>query len=320
MNDNATLTLIPTETAKNLTVELRLARSDSNSPLSTKPNSWQSCLNEGKPTPNKAKSRNFTSSSETSPTTLKQEVQSLNKDSPLSDTDTENSNEPADALNDNKLQEKISVVRSKDIQISEFKLAEERSKTEASGPKKQQESYSGTYARAEEYLEALDLRICNPKDDTRTKNYLNVLNRNLSLNPEEASSPVYCGSPLLTKVAASSIIARRQNSPLLKGKGPNLSLQKYVSTPLKSSKFCPGQEQTVEMDSKPMLQIPAFGFKAKCQEVKVPEKLDLCMDISKSRYTARILKSKAIEGIIVEETSSPFTPKNGSDNLSPTLQ
>lgn len=74
------------------------------------------------------------------------------------------------------------------------------------------------YERAERYIEESGLKIVEPGAETKVRKHIKVLSRSNTLE-EECSSPLYTGSPMLTKVSDSSLLARRAfsgQSPLLK--------------------------------------------------------------------------------------------------------
>lgn len=96
------------------------------------------------------------------------------------------------------------------------------------------------YLRAESFLDSENLRIVIPGDEHKQKKFVRVLTKTNSLNGPPQSE-FYSSSPLLSEVATSSLLARRQNSPLLKmgdqGSPLKLAPQKSFSLPLNPSRF-----------------------------------------------------------------------------------
>lgn len=94
------------------------------------------------------------------------------------------------------------------------------------------------YERADSFLDFQNLLIVIPGEEHRPKKFVKVLSKHHSL---EGAQLDYTTSPTLSKVCSSSLLIRRQNSPMLKpmDSPPSfmLNLQKSASLPLTPSRF-----------------------------------------------------------------------------------
>ena len=176
---------------------------------------------------------------------------------------------------------------------------------------KNQQDYSVYYDNAELFLDEKVFVIVEPGAETKFKKHIKVFTRSQSLDQELISSPLYSGSPALTQVGDSSLLARRANSknlsPLLK-KSDEEQTDTHPKIVLKKvSRFAENAARRIELTNE-------------SEEEKTPLKLKLfsqakMSDESPQRDRARVRT--------IQETSNETTPMNGSlkhfssNNLSP---
>lgn len=177
------------------------------------------------------------------------------------------------------------------------------------------------YERADRFLDSHNVIQIMPNEETRQKNFLKVVSKHSSLEPDAVSSPLYVGSPTLSKIGHSSLIARRTNSPQL-GSTPldlnssPLNLNKCLSVPLKASRFgpdCRRGSEDLENKEDDKLQIHLFKLKNdEPQTAALSRKEGRNLEIRNSLQMLRIYAKKpssSPDGKITEE-NSPFTPSN----------
>lgn len=75
-----------------------------------------------------------------------------------------------------------------------------------------QHDYLTCYENADAFLDEKEFAIVEPGEEIKVKKYVKVIPRSLSVDRDPVASPLYCGSPTLAKIGASSLLARRTNS------------------------------------------------------------------------------------------------------------
>jgi len=113
--------------------------------------------------------------------------------------------------------------------------------------------YTEFYDKADNFLDENNFVIVEPGAETKVRKHIKVLTRSQSLfSEEETSSPLYTGSPMLQRVADSSLLARRvsrNQSPLIKlgsqsEENSTITSQQSSPTP-RNSKFSESPQRSL---------------------------------------------------------------------------